>query len=98
VEVNMDNENIEKGLAEQGSDSGDAKSSISRRDALKRMAKLAVGIGAVSVLPSALSSCSLFYDDYYDYYDYYSNYYSNYYYYYSNYYSNYYYYYSNYYY
>ena len=56
---------------------GGTKESISRRDALKRMAKIALGIGAISVLPAALNGC--FYEDYYDYYDYYSDYYYNYY-------------------
>jgi hypothetical protein len=69
---------------------------VSRRDALKRMVKIALGLGAATILPSALSQCRhRDYDDYYDYYsNYYSNYYSDYYY---NYYSDYYYnYYSNY--
>ncbi len=69
---------------------------ISRRDALKRMAKIALGLGAAGILPAALSRCSYEdYDDYYDYYDYYSNSYSDYHYYddyydYYDYYSNYY--------
>jgi hypothetical protein len=53
------------------------KGPISRRDALKRMAKIALGIGAASVIPTVLASC---YDDYYDYYDYYSYSYDDYYY------------------
>jgi hypothetical protein len=54
------------------------RDSISRRDALKRMAKIALGLGAAGILPAALSRCS--YEDYDDYYDYYSNSYSDYYY------------------
>jgi hypothetical protein len=71
------------------------KAPISRRDALKRMAKIALGIGAASVIPSVLASC---YEDYYDYYDYYyyggydDTYYADYYYY-DDYYDSYYYYY-----
>jgi len=85
----MDKEIIENSVEELV---GKTKDSISRRDALKRMAKIAIGVGAAAVLPAALSNCE--YHDYYDYYDYYGNYYSNYYYY-SDYY---YYYYGNYYY
>ena len=79
-------------------ESSDSKESptISRRDALKRIAKTTLGTAGVV----AVTSCDpfdLLYDDYYS--DYYSNYYSNYYSdYYSNYYSDYYAYYSNYYY
>ncbi len=65
---------------------------ITRRDALKRIAKI-VGLGAAGVVIA--TSCDPFYSDYSDYYsDYYSNYYSDYY---SNYYSDYYAYYSAYY-
>lgn len=53
---------------------GGAKDSISRRDALKRMAKIALGVGAASILPSVLASC---YTDYSDYSDSYSNSYSD---------------------
>ncbi len=71
------------------------KPTLSRRDALKRIATF--GAGAFGVV--AASSCDLFYDNYYDYYNYYSDYYYNYSVYYSNYYyySDYYNYYSNYY-
>jgi hypothetical protein len=51
---------------------------ISRRDALKRMAKIALGVGAAGAIPSVLAAC---YDDYYDYDDYYGYGYDDYYYY-----------------
>lgn len=63
---------------------------LTRRDALKRMAKIGAGVAGVV----GLASCDwLYYYNYYSDYYYYSNYYSDYYY---NYYSDYYNYYSNY--
>ncbi len=57
-----------------GTEEGGNSSSFSRRDALKRMAKIAAGAGLASVVPAALTSC-FFYDDYYsDYYYYYGYY------------------------
>ena len=53
---------------------------ISRRDALKRMAGVAVIAPAITAFTSSMTGCDLlFYEDYYDYYDYsaYSNAYSN---------------------
>ncbi len=52
------------------------KGPISRREALKRIAKIGIGVAGAS----ALASCDwLFYYDYSDYYNYYYDYYSNYY-------------------
>lgn len=52
---------------------------LSRRDALKRMAGVAVIAPAITAFTASLTGCGLFYEDYSDYYDYsaYSNSYSN---------------------
>jgi hypothetical protein len=57
---------------------------LSRRDALKRMAGIAVIAPAITAFTASLTGCGLFGDDYSDYYDYhayynysYGNYYGN---------------------
>jgi len=86
-------------MEEEKRTEAEPKKEISRREALKRIAKVGIGVAGVS----ALASCDFIYDwiyyDYYDYYSAYSDYYSAYsdyysaysnYYNYSDYYSNYY--------
>ncbi len=68
---------MDKDMIQNSPEEGGTGESFSRREALKRMAKIALGIGAAGMLPAALNSCK--YNDYDDYYDYYSNYYGNYY-------------------
>jgi hypothetical protein len=71
VEVRMSEQELDP---KQEEPKEGTESTISRRDALKRMAKIALGIGAAGAIPSVLAAC---YDDYYDYYDYYSYYYDD---------------------